>query len=436
MKRRKSRAAPRCEHGAMERYCLKCKYRKPGKFRPLSDDQKKAVDEIMGGNGPFFLTGTAGSGKTYVVEHLQDLVPETIVCAMTGIAAQLIGGKTAHSVLGIHPKFGVNEHSKANYRLRECELLIIDEISMASSEFFEQIYQRFEWAMAIPKVVFVGDFLQLPPVSGNKIFKSPDWLASVKLLKLDQQHRQHDNDFITALNEIRIGGLSDKSKELFSKRIVNSLPNDCVHLLARRDAVEDGNLARLKELPSIMRTYIREETRTAAKGDDPKDEDQIADSIWKALKDVRFPQTLQLKDGARVVLLTNTDEWVNGSTGEVVDMTDSEVRVRLDANGKVVTVGWTVEEISDADGLPLVTVRQIPILLAWSMTIHKAQGMTLDRVGIDLRGHFEFGQTYVALSRCRYLDGLFLVGDFGQILVDREAKEYLKEGADGEGGIE
>jgi len=213
---------------------------------------------------------------------------------------------------------------------------------------------------------------------------------------------------------------------LFGQRVVNELPKDCVHLLSRRNAVEEGNLTRLDAIQKVPRIYYREETRIAHRPKDSRDEERIVRSIEKALGDVRFPKILQVKDGARVVLLNNTEDWVNGSTGEIVDMTDEIIRVRLDVNGKVVSVGPVEEELSDEDGMAICKISQFPILLAWAMTIHKAQGMTLDRVGIDLRGHFETGQTYVALSRCKYFDGLYLAGNFGKILVDHEAIEYLE----------
>lgn len=411
-----------CPHGVNQKYCAKCAKPKT----PLSEDQQAAVDAVMNGYGPFFLTGPGGSGKTYVIKHLQDQVPDSIVCAMTGIAAQLIGGKTAHSMLGIHPTYGVNQYSKANRRLESCNLLIIDEISMGSAEFLSQIYERFDIAGCMPKTLFVGDFLQLPPVNGTKIFTSVDWTGRITMLRLSQQHRQHDAEFITALNEIRVGELSQTSRDLFGKRSVPVLPKDCVHLLSRRNAVEQGNLERLDEISKPARIYIREEERIAFRSENQQEEERTIRSIEKALGDVRFPRMLQVKDGARVVLLNNTEEWVNGSTGEIVDMTDEIIRVRLDVNGIVVSVGRVVEELTDEDGMAICKISQFPMLLAWAMTIHKAQGMTLDRVGIDLRGHFETGQTYVALSRCKYLDGLYLVGDFGKILVDQQAIEYLK----------
>jgi ATP-dependent exoDNAse (exonuclease V) alpha subunit len=136
----------------------------------------------------------------------------------------------------------------------------------------------------------------------------------------------------------------------------------------------------------------------------------------------RFASVLSLKDDARVMLLTNDslDRWVNGSTGIVSSIEVGAVWVRLDS-GEEVEVTKTDEEILDGDGNVICTIRQYPIQLAWATTIHKSQGSTIDRVGIDLNGHFETGQTYVAMSRCRTADGLFLVGTLRGLLVDEYA---------------
>lgn len=415
-----------CPHGVNVKFCTTCKTKVSKVLKTLSPDQKAAIDEIMNGYGPFFLTGPGGSGKTFVIQHLQQMIPESIVCAMTGIAAQLIDARTAHSMLGIHPTFGVNVYSKANKRLKNCELLIIDEISMGSEQFLNQMDQRFGYAHNEPKIVFVGDFLQLPPVDGKKIFNSPEWQSRIKILKLSQQHRQYDNEFISALNEIRIGKLSDKSKALFQTRKVDKLPNDCVHLMARKRDVEQGNLERLEQIQKPAHAFTRQENRCLFGLKDKKEEERLVQATDRALKDCRYPQTLQLKEDARIVLLTNAEEWVNGSTGSIVSISEDVIEVKLDLGGRIVKVERTEEELTDEDNQVLCKVRQFPILLAWAMTIHKAQGMTLDRVGIDLRGHFETGQTYVALSRCRNLDGLYLVGDLNQIMVDLEAIAYLE----------
>lgn len=384
--------------------------------QPISPDQNEAIDAILSDDeGPFFMTGPAGSGKTFVINWLRANVPNCVVCAMTGVAAQLINGKTAHSVLGIHPKYGAYDSRKVNSRISRCNLLIIDEISMANAEFYGHILNRFERADAEPKLLMVGDFMQLPPVEGDKIFLAEEF-ANVKMLRLKQQHRQADFAFVSALNSIRSGALSEEAKALLSKRIVPTLPQDCIHIFPYRNQVEERNLTKLNELPGEARQFEWRAIQIPKKDPDPK-----------LLGDARLIHRLTLKPHARIVMLTNTKQWVNGSTGTVVGFGHDEVVVKLDS-GPQVGVPRAVEEISDADGRAAFEVRQFPMQLAWAMTIHKAQGSTLDRVGVGLSRHFATGQTYVALSRCRYYDGLFLTGQFGDILIDQEAVFYEQTG--------
>lgn len=404
-----------CKHGINQKFCDKCKEKHLSfdfNGLKLSDDQKDAVKTILYNRGPFFLTGPAGSGKTFVIQYLKEIEDACFVSAMTGNAAQLLGGRTAHSVLGITPHKGLIPYSTYNKRIQKCRLLIIDEISMANHEFLEMMYERFDLADHTPKLLFVGDFMQLPPVDGIPAYKSVHW-SNVTLLRLKQQHRQADKEFITALNSVRTGTMTPEAKDLFTKRIVPELPNDCIHIHPRRAEAEFENLHRLGELPgdsSVFRWEVKNLVR-----ENEADVERLC----------RFPKELHLKTGARVVMLANTEEYVNGSTGEVLAIEDDAIKVRLDRSGSVVRVSKQTEEIVDADKNPIYAVTQFPMLLAWAMTIHKAQGMTLDRVGVNLNGHFAAGQTYVALSRCRYLDGLFLSGDLGKIQIDEEALVYV-----------
>lgn len=395
----------------------------------ISPDQQQAIDAIAKERGPFFLTGPAGSGKSFIVEYLRSVNRNCIVSAMTGVAAQLIKGKTAHSVFSIHPNYGVISSKKADARIRGCDMLIVDEISMASAKFFGQMLTRFAYADKMPKLVMVGDFHQLPPIKprdasdprvdpGDRIFKAEEW-SIVKRLQLLQQHRQKgDVKFISALNSIRSGKLSDDAREFLSQRIVGALPEDCIHLHSTRNVVEQRNTQRLEALPGTVRTY---DWHVSVVDNKKKSADA------KYLDDCRFVKNLQLKPGARIVLLTNTHQWVNGSTGTITDLHKDSIQVNLDRGGSV-SVPRAEMEILDEANKPVFLVKQFPMMLAFSLTIHKAQGMTLDRVGIDLNGHFETGQTYVALSRCRYYDGLFLTGRFGGLLVDPEVVAYETTG--------
>jgi hypothetical protein len=374
----------------------------------LSADQQRAVDAIGGKPGPFFLTGPAGSGKSFVINYLRATVPGCVVTATTGAAAQLIGGRTLHSFASIHPRYGAVRSRAANTRARACDLLVIDEVSMANDQLMCLLDDRFDQAGHWPKLLLVGDFLQLPPVDGTPLFRSPLW-PSYEVLTLTTQHRQVDGDFVSVLGDLRSGLLTERAKAFIGMRRVDDLPDDCTHLMAHKSSAERRNLLRLKQLPGVpgrsqwqVQWMVKEKSRDV-----------------RHLREARLLPELRLKAGARVVMLTNTDDWVNGSTGHVEYILPGSVGVRLDA-GPSVRVGKVDEDVLDADGKTVCRVTQYPIMLAWSLTIHKSQGMTIDRVGVDLGGHFAPGQTYVALSRCRTADGLFLVGKLDGLVVDPE----------------
>jgi ATP-dependent exoDNAse (exonuclease V) alpha subunit len=390
---------------------------------PLSADQEAAVDLILDKEGPFFLTGDAGSGKSYLIKHLENSVMDCVVTAMTGAAAQLIGGRTLHSFAGFHPKYGVVRSKRADRAIQSCALLIIDEISMASVEILEQLEERFLRAGHTPKVLAVGDFLQLPPVEGKKLFESDCW-QQFTTIKLTSQHRQKDEKLIRMLNDVRRGNVTEHVREFLKSRTVDELPEDCTHLVALRKTAYARNCQKLEELPGpIYKSQM--EVLPTPRPRDIRKEDLPEEFKESDLSRSRMAEKLFLKPGARVVLLNNDSEsrWVNGSTGEVLSVSRGEVLVELDV-GSVVEVNKIDEEILDGDGRVICTVYQYPIQLGWSMTIHKAQGSTLDRVGVDLSHHFESGQTYVALSRCRSAEGLFVKGDIPELLVDENALKY------------
>ena len=382
----------------------------------LSEDQQHAVTTILSEKGPFFLTGTAGSGKSFVIDHLRSIVPKCKVTAMTGSAAQLIKGKTLHSFCSIHPTYGVVASKAANRRIRDTELLIIDEISMADPELLWNVFERFDQADHAPKLLIVGDFMQLPPVEGKCLFEDKIW-ELFKVLKLTKQHRQSDDKFISILNDIRVGKLTEEVKEFIKSRTVEELPDDCTHLMAKRDMVQMRNEAKLKMLDGQSGRSIWEVKWSYEYQKNEKLRQKID------LSKSRFPEVLRLKEGARVVLLTNSDQWVNGSTGIVEAITPGIVRVKLD-EGRIVSVAKEIDEITDENDNTICQITQYPILLAWGLTIHRAQGATIDRVGVDLRGHFDPGQTYVALSRCKTAEGLFLKGSLPELKVNPDALKH------------
>jgi ATP-dependent DNA helicase PIF1 len=406
-----------CEHNVNAKFCVTCKNSATAR---LSPDQLAAYTSILEERGPFFLTGPAGSGKSYIIDFLRNSLVGCQVTATTGSAALLIKGRTLHSFAGIHPTWGVFDSEKVDQRIRACSVLVVDEVSMADVQLLEQLYTRFKRAGHEPKLLLVGDFLQLPPVDGDSLFDSPRW-PTFKVLKLTQQHRQSDESFITILNKIRIGNLDDDVRQFIRDRTVDELPDDCTHLMAHRDSVDYRNMTKLSELTGQRwKATWDVEVIYTKKG-------KAKEVTKKDLEKSRFPEDLYLKEHARVVLLTNHPEgdWVNGSTGTVLGVAPGKVRVKLDT-GREISVSKAEDEILDPDGNPCCVISQYPIRLAWALTIHKAQGMSMDRVGVDLDYHFAAGQTYVALSRCRSAEGLFLKGSVANLIVDEKALKHCQ----------
>lgn len=387
------------------------------KKHPLSKDQKNAFSEIKT-HKYVFLTGKAGTGKSFLIDYIRSQEENVAVTATTGIAAQLIKGQTIHSFCGILPNVGVIDSRKANIRVRSCDILVVDEISMANSELINQIFERFEIAEHEPKLIFSGDFCQLPPVEGGFAFESPHWKKFHKVC-LTTIHRQTDVDFIEALNDLRNGEITDKVNKLVLERTVSELPNDCIKLFPKRCQADDLNENKLRELPSKLKLSEWDWVYIGNEGDDnnefiPKEPTE---------SNARFKKRLFFKEGARVCLLTNTDFWVNGSTGFIRKVNPSSIDVVLD-NGKIVNVEEADEIVYGAYGNPIYRIKQFPIMLAWALTIHRAQGMSLDKVGVYMNGHFACGQTYVAISRAKTKNGLFLQGKLSRISVDQKAISF------------
>jgi len=387
----------------------------------LSADQQLAADTVMTRPGPFFLTGAAGTGKSYVINHLRRTVRGVAVCAMTGMAAQLIRGRTLHSYASIHPRHGVVPSHKAVERVQATNLLIIDEISMADVNLFMQLHSRFDACEWVPKVLMVGDLMQLPPVEGDQLINSP-WWPEVTTLVLTEPHRQHEQHFIDVLNEIRVGHVTSNVLSFLAERYVDRLPEDCTQLYAHRRSVDDENTRRLDALPGQPTRFDWQVYGAGHSRFRTRQEEKDFLARFVQPDRVRFPVELFVKEHARVVLLTNADEWRNGSTGVVTQIGEDFLRVRLDWNGREVSVGRTNEEVYHDDDKPVAYVRQLPVRLGWALTVHKAQGMTIDRLGVDLNGHFAPGQTYVALSRAATSSGLFVTGKLQRLQVNQFAR--------------
>ncbi|MDP3645856.1 MAG: PIF1 family DEAD/DEAH box helicase [bacterium] len=372
-----------------------------------------------------FLTGEPGSGKTHTINRyiawLRERGIEPAVTASTGIAATHIGGYTIHSWSGIGVKRTISDYDieiiqsreKTARRIIEAKVLIIDEISMLDAATLESVDRVLRTLRRRPmmveqpfgnlQVVFVGDFFQLPPVSKGApakfAFESSAWKAANPIASyLSEQHRQEDADFLDLLGGMRRGAFSAAHRARLQSRVgILSKKTVATRLYTHNENVDRMNNESLEKIGGAKRTYQMTSRGAAA--------------LVEALKNnCLSPEILELKVGASVMFTRNNFDagYVNGTLGTVVDFSPLGAPLVKTKNGTV-TATEEMWEVMDGNKV-LARITQIPLRLAWAITVHKSQGMSLDAAIIDLSQAFEFGQGYVAISRVRSLSGLFLEG--------------------------
>ncbi len=431
----------------------------------LNEDQQAALDAVVEGK-TLFITGAGGVGKSFLIHHivqtLESINKRVAVTALTGCAALLLGrkAKTVHSWAGVGlakdtpqvlasamKKYG----SKALRRWILTDVLIIDEVSMMTCEFLEkldmvgQMLRKSQKPFGGIQVVFVGDFFQLPPVikaddtqaKGQFVFESPVWKQMVsKVIHLTKIVRQSDPVFQGILTEARQGTLSNKSIEILKARQDESWQKDLIRptlLFSRRAEVEMINEANLKQLKGCKQLFEAKTVfdSTLAKGLS-KDSPEVQRAIAKLDRDAPYKPSLELREGAQVMLVYNLDQelgLVNGSRGVIEGFTDTvppQPIVRFKGRSAGIPIA---EQLWESDELEGVYRAQIPLLLAYAVTIHRCQGATLDSALIDIGpSTFEMGQAYVALSRVKSLDSLYIY-DFDPTAIKAHPKvvEYYKQ---------
>jgi len=392
--------------------------------------QTEALDILKLGHN-VFLTGPAGSGKTHLlnkyINFLKDNYVDVGITASTGIAATHMGGTTIHSWTGMGIKDSLDkgelEELKSRKYLRDrferTQVLVLDEVSMLHHfrlDLIDQICRHMKNSdepFGGLQVILCGDFFQLPPIAragepaAQFAYESEIWReANFKICYLEEQHRQTDSAFIKILNEIRRNDLSAESmKNLMSRHSskINHSPkmaNDLkepTRLHTHNIDVDEINQRELEKLHGQQREYQMD-----GQGRKP-----LVDSLKKSCL---APEVLRLKVGAKVMFVKNNFEegFVNGTLGKIVAF-DHDGPVVLTTYGRTIHVkptSWMIEE----EGKPKATISQYPLRLAWAITVHKSQGMSLDAIEVDLSKSFERGMGYVALSRVRSLEGLTLLG--------------------------
>lgn len=390
--------------------------------------QAQALDILKTGAN-VFLTGEPGSGKTHTVneyvKYLRARKVEVAITASTGIAATHIGGMTIHSWSGIGIKKSLNPYeldaiASRDYvykRVKRAHVLIIDEISMLSANMLTMInaicqaIRQDTTPFGGLQVVLVGDFFQLPPVIrqgevkpgvGLFSYESSAWQAANPLVcYLTEQYRQDDKTFLDILAGIRRNQLSQEHMGYLEARkiVYTDAPKGAPKLFSHNTDVDRVNNEILAKLPGKVTTL-----KMTSHG--PK-------SMVAALtKGCLSPEKLCLKVGAAVMFTKNSlqKKFVNGTLGTVTDFASyTDYPIVKTKSGKIIEtepMDWSVEE----NGRVKAHISQIPLRLAWAITVHKSQGISLDEAVMDLSQVFEFGQGYVALSRVRRLSGLHLLG--------------------------
>ncbi|MCD8561487.1 AAA family ATPase [Candidatus Saccharibacteria bacterium] len=387
-------------------------------------NQKLALEIMLSGES-VLLTGPAGAGKTYVLNQFIRFAKadgkHVSVTATTGLAATHLGGTTIHSWAGI----GVNDHIAPGFAdhiskgrreiIEKTDVLIIDEISMLHDfrlDMVDEVCRLVRKEPDLPfggiQVIMSGDFFQLPPINragsraGSFVVNAEVWQELDPVIcYLEEQHRQDDETLLDILNALRAGDVRRHHAEALLTR-TEVYPDELEQLTELHTVnidVDTLNEAKLDQLNGDEVAF--EQTSTGG--------ENYVESLQRS---VLAPKVLRLKEGALVMAVKNSPErkYANGSIGTVVGFEPhTEYPIVEFRNGKEVLMTPDTWELRDGDK-KRASITQIPLRLAWAITVHKSQGMTLDAARIDLRKAFVEGMGYVALSRVKSLDTLYLAG--------------------------
>lgn len=424
-------------------------------FIDLNEQFMKALKTIEDTNKSVFITGKAGTGKSTFLKYFREKTRKNIaVVAPTGVAAVNVQGQTLHSFFKFKPDITPDKvkdiRPKNRDLYKKTDTIVIDEVSMVRADLMDCVdkFLRMHGRdKHLPfggiQMVFIGDLYQLPPVISSKeremvktLYKSPYFFSShvfegdysFEFIELQKIYRQSDEDFIRILNSIRNNTITDEDIETINQRYrldFNDEGDFYIYLTTTNDIADSINTMKLNDIKG--KTY-------RLKG-------SIEGNFH--LKELPTVLDLTIKKGAQVMLLNNDPygRWINGTIGMVVDIErvkdeDDRIIVELQSSEEVEVLPFTwemFEFVYDNKSNSVKTniigsFTQYPIKLAWAITIHKAQGMTFDKVVIDIgRGTFSHGQLYVALSRCKTLNGIVIKKQISKkhILMDKRVLEFV-----------
>ena len=414
----------------------------PGAEAALTDEQQTVLRAALAGES-FFFTGGAGTGKSYLLKQILARLPAdtTFATATTGVAACAIGGVTLHHWAGIgggdRPVGALAQSAvrKRGVQWRSARTLVVDEVSMLDAELFEKLDAVARAVRGRPKspfgglqLILVGDFFQLPPVAkgpaeARYAFEASCWDECVpRSYELTRVFRQQDDEFIDALSELRLGVVGPTTSALLKQCRGRALPEDdgivATRLFTHKADCERINREQLSALKGQQVTIAARDS-----GDDPE-------AIALLKTGCSAPESITLKEGAQVVLTKTLDSsagLVNGARGVVIKFVGlRNPVVRFDA-GVTQTIRMESFTLTQA-GRVVASRMQLPLNYGWALSVHKAQGMSLDRVQMSLGRVFECGQAYVALSRARSLEGLSLIDiDLSKVRAHPKVLEFHKK---------
>lgn len=419
----------------------------------LNADFKYALDVLEKTGRSMFITGRAGTGKSTLLRLLRSTTrKKMVVLAPTGIAALNVKGQTIHSFFGFPPRLILAKDIRKNFTkkwFKKIEILVIDEISMVRADLLDAIDRSLQIHRENPlpfggvQVVFIGDLFQLPPVIATDeerrlfemAYETPYFFSAnvmrefdLEMLELRKVYRQENRHFLRLLDAVRLNQADWEDLEDLNLRYQPHFESNqnFITLSPRNAKVDRINLRELANLDTP--TFIFNATI----------EGQFDPRLYPT------ESALQLKAGAQVMFIKNDPEgnYVNGTIGKVIELSGDTVRVFSDEPGSpgeidVYPAEWEIlkykqskDDPNDIETEVIGRFEQYPLKLAWAVTIHKSQGKTFDKVIIDMdRGAFEFGQTYVALSRCRTLEGIVLKQKLQHtdILVDERIVDFYEQ---------